>query len=62
MKARVLMGFYDMAEGVDRKPGDVFEATEERIAEINGKLDGYVAAVAEPPKKRTAAKKAPVER
>lgn len=59
MKARVLKGFYDIEAGRDRKEGEVFEAAPERIAEIEGKLAGYVEAA---PERRTAAKKAPVRR
>lgn len=61
MKARVLKGFFDIEEGRDRREGEVFEATSERIAEIEGRLEGYVEPVAEA-RRKTAARKAPVKR
>lgn len=62
MEARVLKPFYDLKESADRRAGDAFEATEERIAEINAALgEPYVeaapAADAEKP-----ARKAPARR
>lgn len=38
MKATVLKDFRDLKENVVRKAGDTFEATRERIDEINDKL------------------------
>ena len=65
MRARVNRSFRDLAAGVDRKEGEVFELTPERFAEINRKLNAYVTecdapeAEAKPkPKRRTAANKA----
>ena len=34
MEARVVAPFFDLKEGVDRKAGDSFEATEARIEEV----------------------------
>lgn len=67
MEARVLKPFYDLKESADRRAGDTFEATEERIAEINAVLgEPYVeaapatagAAVEKPAKKAPARKPA----
>ena len=41
-KVKVIVGFLDARELVERKPGDVFDATDERAAEIAAKLPGYV--------------------
>lgn len=38
----VTRAFRDLKEHVDRNPGDVFDATEERAAEIDAALPGYV--------------------
>lgn len=38
----VLKPFYDLSKKVDRKVGDVFDATEERAAQIEAALPGYV--------------------
>lgn len=43
MYAKVNRSFRDLKEGVDRKEGEVFELTPERFAEINRKLNAYVA-------------------
>ena len=43
----VLKPFYDLKAHRDRKPGDVFEMTEERLARIQSMLPGYVEAVEE---------------
>lgn len=43
MFARVNRSFRDLKEGVDRKEGEVFELTSERFAEINRKLNSYIA-------------------
>lgn len=64
MYARVNRSFRDLKEGVDRKEGEVFELTPERFAEINRKLNAYVAecdapeAVKPRAKRRTPANKA----
>lgn len=36
MKVQAIKAFKDLQEGVQRSVGDVFEATEERVSEING--------------------------
>lgn len=43
--------FRDLVEHTDRKPGDTFDATEERAAYIEQALPGYVT-IAEKPKPR----------
>lgn len=43
MYARVNRSFRDLKEGVDRKAGEVFELEPERFAEINRKLNSYIA-------------------
>lgn len=43
MFARVNRSFRDLKEGVDRKEGEVFELAPERFAEINRKLNSYIA-------------------
>lgn len=43
MFARVNRSFRDLKEGVDRKEGEVFELTPERFADINRKLNAYIA-------------------
>lgn len=43
MFARVNRSFHDLKEGVDRKEGEVFELTPERFADINRKLNAYIA-------------------
>lgn len=65
MYARVNRSFRDLVEGVDRKEGEVFELTPERFAEINRKLNAYIAECDEPEaetkpraKRRTPANKA----
>ena len=45
MLIRVLRDFRDVRAKTNRDPGDTFEATEERFAEIARKLPGYVEAV-----------------
>ena len=64
MYARVNHSFHDLAEGVERKEGEVFELTPERFADINRKLNAYITecdapkAEAKPkPKRRTPANK-----
>jgi len=47
MLIRVLRDFRDIRAKTNRDPGDTFEATEERFAEIARKLPGYVEAVEE---------------
>ncbi len=44
MFARVNRSFRDLRESVDRAPGEVFELSEERFAEINRRLNSYVSA------------------
>ena len=39
---KVLKGFYDLKEGVFRSVGQEFEATKERLDEINAALPGFV--------------------
>lgn len=47
---KVLSGFYDLVERVDRYPGDVFEADDERAAHLAKVLgDEYVDVAAESP-------------
>lgn len=43
MYAKVNRSFRDLREGVDRSEGEVFELTPERFAEINRKLNAYIA-------------------
>ena len=58
MAARVLKPFYDLKDGADRRAGDVFEASEGRIREINEALgEPYVEAAAEKPAVKRAAGK-----
>lgn len=45
VKVTTVRGFYDLLEDVDRKAGDVFDATEERAAKLAELLPGYVVAV-----------------
>lgn len=54
MRARVVRSFRDLKAGVERKEGEVFEVDEERFAEINRKLNGYLAEEREPPAKKPA--------
>lgn len=42
VQVTVRKAFLDLKEHVDRKPGDVFEATEARAAYIANALPGYV--------------------
>lgn len=42
---RVLKGFRDIVEHVDRRPGESFEASDERAAEIASRIPGYVEVV-----------------
>lgn len=65
MYAKVNRSFRDLKEGVDRSEGEVFELTPERFAEINRKLNAYIAECDAPetatkprPKRRAAANKA----
>lgn len=39
---RVLRSFYDLKAHADRMPGDTFEATDERAAQIKAALPDYV--------------------
>ena len=43
MRAVVRRSFYDLKEGRGREAGEEFELTEERFAEINRRLNGYIA-------------------
>ena len=43
MFAKVNRSFRDLIEGVERKEGEVFELTPERFADINRKLNAYIA-------------------
>lgn len=38
----VIKGFRDIQVHVDRKPGERFDATEERVKQIEAKLPGYI--------------------
>lgn len=42
MRAEVKRSFRDLKEKRDRAAGEVFELTEDRFAEINRKLSGYI--------------------
>lgn len=42
VEIKVNKGFFDAVEKVDRKPGDTFEATEERAEYIASALPGYI--------------------
>lgn len=53
MKAKVLKAFKDVDAGTVRMAGDTFECTEERFADICAKLDGYIEAVKQEPKRKT---------
>lgn len=57
MKAKVLKPFFDEAEGVDRREGEVFECTSARFKEIDTKLPTWIEEVKETPAKKTAKKK-----
>lgn len=41
VKLKVLKNFYDLHSHVDRRPGDVFDATEERAERLQMLLPGY---------------------
>lgn len=63
MRAVVKRSFRDLKERREREVGEVFELTEERFAEINRRLSGYVAETdaeptAKPAAKRTTRRKA----
>ena len=47
VSVKTLKSFYDLQEHVDRKVGDVFDITEERLARIEALLPDYVETVAE---------------
>lgn len=49
MWAEVMRSFVDLKEKRERDAGEVFELTEDRFAEINRKLNGYIVETAEPP-------------
>lgn len=57
MKAKVLKPFFDEAEGVDRREGEVLECTSARFKEIDTKLPTWIEEVKETPAKKTAKKK-----
>lgn len=42
MRAEVKRSFIDLKENRERPVGEVFELSEERFAEINRKLNGYI--------------------
>lgn len=48
MKATVQLSFKDKETGKQYKPGDTFDGTPERIAEINKALKGALKVIAEP--------------
>ena len=58
MKAKVITKFHDIENDIDRHPGDVFELSEERFADIEAKLPGYVERVASSAKKPASRRKA----
>lgn len=45
MKVKVIHSFYDIVEKLDRTRGEVFEATKERVDEIQEKIPGYIEVV-----------------
>lgn len=47
VKVKTLRTFYDLHHHADRKPGEVFEAPEERVARIQQMLPGYIEVVEE---------------
>lgn len=49
MKARVIVPIFDGTAGCPRKPGDVFEVSEERFAEMNSTAAGTVVEAVEQP-------------
>ncbi len=52
MKVKCLKPFSDFKEKVERTPGEVFEVTKARAAELEEKLpEGYVEVLPEPKKK-----------
>ena len=59
MKVKALKPFLDLKEGVNRAPGEVFEATEARFKEINSKGFGDLVEKVPAPKRtaRRTAKK-----
>lgn len=61
MKVVTKKVFHDLKEDVIRFEGDVFEVTEERFKEIEGKLPGYVEALDDVPVKKSSRKKKTVE-
>lgn len=46
VSVKTLKSFYDLQEHVDRKVGDVFDVTEERLSRIEALLPGYTERVA----------------
>lgn len=57
MEARVVAPFFDLKEGVDRKAGASFEATEARIEEINDAGYGVLVEPVERPARKAPARK-----
>lgn len=51
MEARAVAPFFDLKAGVDRKTGDVFEATKARIEEINAAGYGTLVEAVAPARK-----------
>lgn len=64
MMVKATAHFYDVAAGVDRKPGDAFEVSQERYKALNGTEYGVLVSQAEDapkaaPRARKATRKAP---
>ena len=57
MKVGTLIRFSDLKEKVTREVGDIFEATAERVEEINSTLGGTLVEVIKEEKKRKSTKK-----
>lgn len=47
VSVKTLKSFYDLQEHIDRKVGDVFDVTEERLARLEALLPGYIEKVVE---------------
>lgn len=52
MNVKVIHPFYDIVEKLDRNQGEVFEATKERVDEIQEKIPGYIEVVKEETQKK----------
>jgi len=61
MKAKVKKPFFDKKVGIKRKAGETFELTEERFAEIEAKIAGYIEKLAEKQPKKAAKKQTPAK-